>query len=308
MKPALILLTGPNNFMLQAERQRFIKDFAVSHGDLAIERFEAEEVEPAKVGEAINNLPFLVDSKLVVINRPSQARPLTDKLEVWLEELAAGINVLLIDPAPDKRTRWYKFITKTAKVMNFPALDESALKRWLKSYVGEQGVVIEPAAAEELIRLVGIDQQLLAMEIDKLLPLGRPIDKALINKLVDPLPRETIFELLEALMSKRLDRAGRILDQLRKSGTDAMEILALIGWQIQVLALVAAASEQPGSSGGLGLHPFVVRKNQAVASRLGLKGVRRLADLTVQSELSVKKRGANAAAVLDVLIMKLSEI
>jgi DNA polymerase III delta subunit len=62
----------------------------------------------------------------------------------------------------------------------------------------------------------------------------------------------------------------KLYDEQRLAKVEPQQILALVGWQLHVLAVVkAAGSRDPGATAKEAkLNPFVVRKSQAVANRI----------------------------------------
>ena len=64
----IITLTGSNYYLLKAPAGRAGSTISCTeHGELALERMDAEEAEPQAILDAVQSLPFLAPRKMVVI-------------------------------------------------------------------------------------------------------------------------------------------------------------------------------------------------------------------------------------------------
>lgn len=298
-------LSGKNTFLLQAEKRRRVEACTATYGALALEQFDAAQSEPQAIYDAITNLPFLVEKKLVVIDQPSVNKQLVEQLPEWLREGHSAIDILIIEPAPDKRTSWYKFLREHTDYSELMPLDERSVRPWLQEFAKEHGTAIDRSAADRLIALVGIDQQLLAQEIRKLATFRDTITAETVDALVEPLPQDTVFSMLDALVAGRQDDVAQLYDTLTRNGIDAAEILGMLGWQLHVLALVKAAR---GDAAAAGLSPYVVRKNSTLAGRLSRAQLKRLVDETFEAELKIKRDGMDAQLTVAVLLSTLGNL
>lgn len=297
-------LLGKNSYMLLEKKQQIIDAFNFEVGSLGVEKYDSE-TDTQVIYDALNNLPFLVTKKLVVIDEPSLNKELSDKLPDWLKE-NEQINALIVEPNIDKRTAWYKYLIQNSTVMSCDALDEHNTRLWVKDFVKKHEASITDGAVNLLLKNVGLDQQQLANEIDKLRNYNPTITEDSVKLLVDPMPQETIFSLLEALTNGDKNRTIKLYETLRLSGIEANEILAMIGWQIhKVLLVKASLSANQGESG---LHPFVVQKNTKLAKKLSMKELEKLVTLVADAELSIKKNGLSSSSVVSVLIFKILEL
>lgn len=301
----ITVLMGNNNFLLLQNKQKIIAEFINKYGDLGLEQFSAESTE-SSVKDGLLNLPFLVEKKLVILDEISVNKTLADSVKGWLESAGEAIDVLIIEPNPDKRTGWYKFIVQADRIIKCDDLDELGLSKWIADYVKNQGGEIDNSATKLLIKRVGIDQRQLVNEMNKLINYDTKITESNVVELVDPMPQESIFNLLESMVLGDTPRTMQLYDSLRLSGIDPSEILSMIGWQLHTLALVKSAMTRQGA--GTGLHPYVVQKNSAVARKLTYLDIKKLISMTIDAELQIKKDGLASANVVLVLIHKILEL
>ena len=186
-------LVGKNNYQILENKKRIITEFIKSYGDLSVEKLDAAEASEQAVYDAISNLPFLVEKKLVIIDEPSASKSLTEKLMIWLNGEDSSIDVLIVESNPDKRTAWYKFIVQNANLLSCDPMDERGLISWAVGYAKESGGAMTSSVAGSLVKSVGSDQQLIANEIDKLISYDKQITDDSLALLVDPTPQDTVF-------------------------------------------------------------------------------------------------------------------
>lgn len=299
-------LVGKNSYQILNNKKRIIGDFIKRYGDLSVEQFDAREASEEAIHDALNNLPFLVEKKLVIIDEPSTSKSLTENLTEWLVKDVEGMDVLLIESSPDKRTAWYKFIVQNTNLVLCDHLDEKNFSSWASEYVNSRGGKLDGRVALSLLKRIGPDQQLLANEIDKLLSYNLEITDASVNLLVDAMPQDTVFSLLDSLVAGDAKRTMELYDTLRLSGVDPSEILAMIGWQLHTIALVKSAIGQPATESGL--HPFVIQKNTPLAKRLTFKQIEQLVSSALEAELGIKRAGQKSQNAVAVLLFKLLDI
>lgn len=298
----IISLVGSNNFIILQKKKQIVDDFMAKYGNLAVENIEADfEIEKAR--SALLNLPFLVEKKLVVLSEPSANKELSEKLIEWLGNIDNQVDVLIIESKPDKRTAWYKYIQKNTELVSCDEIDEISTRKWILNIVREKGGEIDEGAVSLLISNTGLNQQQIYNEVNKLINYNPKITSETVNLLVEPIPKDTVFSLLEALISGNQAKTIDLYDSLRQSGIDANEILAMLGWQLHTILLVKSSQFEKNENSGL--HPFVVQKNISIAKRLSFKDFEKLLDLIISAELSIKKNGLAANKVVNVLLYEL---
>ena len=144
---------------------------------------------------------------------------------------------------------------------------------------------------------IGMNQQLLATELDKLLLYDPTITRTTIELLTEPAPQSTIFELIEAAFGGDSNRALALYRDQREQKVDPAQIIAMLTWQLRVLALIkTAARRSPDAiAKEAKLSPYVVRKSLPVAARIGLERLKQL----ITDLLSIDSRSKREHIDLD---------
>jgi DNA polymerase-3 subunit delta len=302
------LLTGENEFALLEEQRRRIAEFLVDNDAFGIERLDAAELDIPRLRDALLQLPFLVQKKLVVIKNVFAVKLIQDTLLDLLHQVPEEIDVLLIDPKSDKRTRLYKELSAHKQVSEYAQLKGSALEKWVVEYASQKGGTISNTTARYLIDRVGDGQMLLARELEKLSVFGT-IDRQLVDTHTEQALRSTVFNLLDKIFAHNTDDALRLYDALLATKTDPSEILSLIGWQLHVFALVKYAGSGTGSDIAklVGIHPYVAGKALQVVQTMSAETVKESVRKTLMTDEMIKTSPVDPRDAVRVLLLQLGE-
>jgi len=278
----IICLTGENDFGWRAELDKMVQAFVLEHGDMAVERLDGEAASFERLQESLRSIPFLTARKLVILDTPSAQKQFVEHAERLVKELSETTDLIILEPKLDKRLAYYKFLKRTTDFRESTGLDEDGLVRWLIQTAKERGGAITQADARFLMMRIGLGQRLLANELEKLLLYNPTVSRQTIELLTEPAPQSTVFELLEAAFAGNATLASALYRDQREQRVDPAQIIAMLTWQLRVLALIKAAGQRSSDdiARSSKLSPFVVRKSQTVAMRLTLGRLKRLiADL-----------------------------
>lgn len=305
----IIILTGENSFGLQRELDRLVSEFVAEQGDLALERLDGEDVEFARISEALTSLPFLASKKMVVLRRPSANKQFVDEAEKLLADLPETTDAIIVEPKLDKRLGYYKFLKKATDFREYKQLDLAGMARWLADEAKSRGGSLSVRDAQYLAERVGLDQQLLANELDKLLLYDPKITRESIELLTEATPQSTIFELLEAAFGGNTKRAMALYQEQRAMKIEAPQIIAMLAWQLHVLALIKAAGDRSADeiAAEAKISPFVVRKSQNIARKLTLQQLKQLVAELTDIDVRSKRTNLDVDEALQNYLLKLAE-
>jgi DNA polymerase-3 subunit delta len=280
---SVITITGSNDFMRTSELHAMIDSFVADQGGLALERIDAEEADFERIQEALTSLPFLASKKMVVLNRPSANTRFAESAEALLANLPETTELILSEPKFDKRSQLYKLLKKQTDFRDYAQLEGAQLANWLVDRAQAAGGKLSGSDARYLTERVGHNQQLLANEVDKLVLYRADITRQTIDELTEETPQSTIFELIEAAFSGQRQRALQLYEEQRRLKVEPIQIIAMLAWQLHVLAVVCAAEGRSADviATQSKLNSFTVSKTQRLAARLSLGQVRQLVDRLV---------------------------
>lgn len=303
----IVTLTGTNDFLRKAELKKLVSDFIAEHTDMAVERYDGDEADPARMRESVASLPFLTERKLVVLYEPGKQKAFAENIGDVLKEAADSTDVVIIEPKLDKRLSYYKTLKKETDFREFTDLDASGLARWAGDYVKTEGGELNASDARVLIDRVGPNQQQLRQELDKLLAYDSKVTKASIELLTEPLPQSTVFELLDAAFAGNTKRALELYREQRALKVEPQAIMAMLAWQLHTLALVksAGARSVDDIAREARMNPFVVRKSQGLTRHLSLERLKELIQQLLALDIRLKSASIDADEALQLYLLKI---
>jgi DNA polymerase-3 subunit delta len=303
-------ITGANDVLRQQALRQLVDSFVAEHGDMALERLDGEEASYERMLGAVQSLPFLAPRKLVVLRAPGANKEFTEKFEQFTDEIAETNDVVIVEPKLDKRLSYYKLLKRDTQFQEFAMLDGNSLARYAVDYAKGQGGSLSAADARLLIDRVGQNQLIVQHEIDKLVDHNPKITRGSIELLTERTPQSTIFELLEAAFAGDARKATRLYDEQRALQVEPQQIIAMLVWQLHILAVVKAAGSRTADdiARTAKLSPFTVRKTQMLAKHISLARLKQLVTQLRQFDVRLKSEGLNADEVTRYYLLDLARL
>jgi len=302
-----ITLSGSNDYLVNNELHKLLSDFGATNGDMAIEKLFADEVDYQKIYDALTSLPFLSAEKMVVIWNPSTNSQFAEKAEYLLGNLADSTDVIFVESKIDKRSSLYKLLKKQTDYREFGELDGNGLVHWLVNLAKAQNANISESNARFLIERLGTNQQMLFSELSKVALYDKNITKASIEITTEPIPQSSMFELLDSVFSGNSKRALALYQEQRDLKEEPQKIIGMLVWQFHIIALIKAAkqlnSEQIAKDSMI--HPYVVSKTTAIASKITLSQLRRMIHDLLELDVRLKTESIDDDEALKLYILSL---
>jgi DNA polymerase III delta subunit len=164
---------------------------------------------------------------------------------------------------------------------------------------------LQPAEALYLVQRVGLNQQGLSNELEKLLTYQPVINHATIDLLTEPLPSSSVFDLLDAAFSGNTKRAMQLYQEQRQQQVEPQAIMGMLCWQMHALAVVKA-NEKLGVQGiasGAKMSPYVVEKTMRLVSGLSLKQIKDLVKRVLDLDIRLKSEPVDADDAVQHLLL-----
>ncbi len=145
-------------------------------------------------------------------------------------------------------TAWVTAVEKAGVFVPVWPLKPNELPGWVEQRMASRGLKPSRDAIEALVELIEGNLLAAAQEIDKLALLhgDQPLDAATLEDLVADSARFDVFKLADAVLAGDAARALRILAGLRAEGE---QVVALLGWLLNQLQLLARLAAVPGNLG-----------------------------------------------------------
>ncbi len=293
----IITLSGNNSFALRRRLDELTSEFIKKYGDLALEKLDGEENEAQTIAEGLQSLPFLVQKKLVVVRNGGLNKEFAEDVEQIISSIGESTEVVFYEPQIDKRTVFFKELKNQTRFEEFNELDPQSLAKWLVEEAKNQGGQIGLADANYLVERVGVDQSLLASELNKLLTYRSEITRQSIDLLTEPTPQSKVFDLLDAAFGGRKEQALRLYEDQRAQKVEPQAILAMIAWQLQLIVLAKMAGNRSVTevSKDSGMKEYPLRKAKNLADKISDKDLKSM----VSEALDIDWRGKTTGLDMD---------
>ncbi|MEI9913791.1 MAG: DNA polymerase III subunit delta [Candidatus Saccharibacteria bacterium] len=285
----IITLTGDNGYQIISELSK-LKGSLRSADDLSVTKINGPEVNLDDVVMELASYSLFSSERLIILFEPSKTKGFDELLQSGELGLPDETTLVIVEPTLDKRKSYYKYLQKNTDFKQLNKLAPYELTKWITNYAKELGGSISVNDANYLINRVGDDQLLLSQELAKLILYSQDINTESINELTEQSPSSTIFELLDAAFGLDIKKALKIYSEQRLQKVEPEQILAMLSWQLNTLAIYMTSKNLDNSVvlSTSGLSPYTLNKARQIATKLSFSNlksfVRELANLDLASK------------------------
>jgi len=299
------LFFGENSYAIRQAVNELARAVRAQAGEQAVERFEGDQLESKELANILQGTTLFAAEKLVVITNASKNKALWVELEKYIEAMPEGTDLVLVETAPDRRTKTFKLLQKHATVKEERALSHAEAARWLVAAAKERGGVLSAKQATQLVELAGTDQWRLSNELDKLLAHG--ISNDAIEQLVEPTPQASVFALLDAALHRNRQA---VVSQLAtvKTAEDPYMLFGLLSTQVvQLAALVHGNGRLPEEiAKTLGVHPFPLKKLTPLARQTSPSELGGIIEVVATLDMQLKSTGLDPWLLMEQALSKIA--
>ena len=218
-----------------------------------------------------STLPFMADKKVVVVKNcyflTTESPKLEfeqsfNELEEYLENQNEGTVVIfsVIASKLDDRKSLVKKIKEKSKIYAVDNVNKKDLPRIVKQMFEKQGMSITSDALNEFLSRCGDDMYLINGEIEKLSCYKKEIDVKDIDLMVAKKIEDNVFEMIDAIFAKKLDKVFRIYYDLKINNNEPLTLISLIASQVrflyQVMVLKDKGYSENNIANELSCHPY----------------------------------------------------
>jgi len=321
MASSLYYFTGGNAYAVREEKRKWLRQFEEKHGTENLLVLQAADVTYRTLLDEVSVAPFIAEKRLLFVDgTPSLAK---EEVERLLGTIHPHCILVIADAAPDKRLAAVKALLKAAEVKEFPLLTGRALLQWMARFAQSHETSFAAGAAEELVSVVGENQDALAQEIAKLAHFAgrRSITARDIETLSVPSGEQEVWKLTNLLGEGKGEEALRYARTLLDHGEDPFSLWNILLWMLRTLVTVTAAVQagerNPARIASTYKVPFPSARNLLrLAQSVPLSSVQSLLLWATDAEKALKTGGLKATkeapeellAVVDAFILRTARL
>lgn len=275
------LLSGKDPF-LQDEHLRRLRAQHAHEGlsDTDYQEFRSGEHSPGQVIDFLRTAPFLSSGRMAAYRDVDRLEPESRQDLLGLVEVLPPHSVLVLVSGanPNKRDPFHAALGKKGRTLSCQPPYEEKLPEWLCARAKSEGASMNRSAAEAVIGRAGKDLASICGALERLRLYVHPrttIERGDVEALLGSTAEEDVFALAARVLESDGPGAVRVLERLYDDGLGAVEIVAVLGGQIERLYRAALARQAGMSraewSAGVKGHPYFLEKlwNQAGTADAG---------------------------------------
>lgn len=301
----IVVLTGENSFEVDRELQRIITAF-----DGTAEKIDGESLELKHIPDLLMGSSLFAQKRLVIIKSLSNNKAVWAQLGEWLPRVSNDTQLVLVEPKPDKRTKTYKDLQKSAEVKDFKPWgerDTRLAESWAISEAKKMGMELTSTLARILVDRTGIDQWRIFYALEKLIVLPE-VSKETIEDIIEASPTENVFQLFETALRGDGAKIHTVLETLELS-TEPYQLFALLSGQAMQLVTLAVSDKQSGEvAKDIGAHPFVLSKLTPYARELSRSDAQRIIAAFDEADEAMKTSAIDPWVAIERALLKVAQL
>ncbi len=300
---------GPNTYAAKHKIRDMAETYVAKAGsDFGLSRFDGAAVNFETLGGALTSMPFLANSRLVIIDGLSANKVVAEQVPGLLSQVPESTVAVFYESNVDQRTTYFKVMSKAARAVKFDNLTPPQLSTWIRREAEKLGGTIDAPAVNWLVETAGEDQWRVEQELNKLVNYDVHITLESVKKLVATSPTQSIFDLVDAMSGRQVAKALTIFRELVAERTNELYILTMITWQLRNLLL--AKSSGMTNSGELakqaGISPYVAGKALAQQRTMSEEYLKSAYLAAVETDYAIKSGKGNPEQLVEQLIYRVA--
>jgi len=311
--PELLFLSGQETYLVQSAA-RSVRDAVLPAGkdDFNDNVFYGKQVTAELILEAAMTYPVFAEKRLVTVKDAHQLPAAElEKLIPYLQNPVPETCLLFIADKIDNRRKFFQQFKKYGTLIEFKPLTEREIPRYVRQTLGE--VQISSDGLDLFCLMVDGNLHEIHGELEKLLTYigaARLIETKDVEAVVSRGRVESVFELGKAVGRGDVAKGLSLLKRLNASGEAPLKILSLLVrhfrqlWQVRELQVKKRPVQEIAKV--VGVPFFVVDEFIRQGKKFSRNDFQQAFELFLQTDLAMKSSGANAAALLDNLILRLT--
>lgn len=308
----LYLLCGDEPYLVERAVKKLMER-AVDPGfrDFNLNVFYGNEVKGDEVFSAAQTLPMFAERRVVLVKKGGELNAAAmEMLLSYLQDPCPSTCLIFQAEKVDGRKKFYAEFKKRGEMIEFKRPYENQLGPYVRDEVRAAGKKIDAAAAELLAYLVGNNLQELVSQIEKLcLYCGKKelITVADVKAIVSDTKVENVFEFTDALGSKDLSKALRLLTALLQDGEAPLKVLGAVArhyrqlWQVRELLDRKIPSADLAKASGI--NPYFLKKVVDQARNYKPGELKQVFERMLELDLAFKS-GGRADALFERFVME----
>ncbi|MDR3241070.1 MAG: DNA polymerase III subunit delta [Lactobacillaceae bacterium] len=315
----LYLIQGTDQYLMDQARKLFTQMIPKDDQSMNLAQFDMGETPLGVAIDDARSIPFFGDRRVVIIDHASflTGEQNKSKIEHNLDDLIEYVQhpepqTVLVIVAPyeklDRRKKITKLLQEQSVHLSFGDLTEHDVSQLIAETVQAKSYQITPQAQQLLIRLTNLNLTQIMSELDKLFLFAyatKQIDDEMVREVVTKTLSESIFDLIDFLLQKRLSEAVSLYHQLIISGEEPLRLQGAMTSHFRLLLQVkAATTSEQGTASALKVHPYRVKLASQTVRKFSYKSLAQAFLGLVDMEKQLKSTARDPELLFELFVLK----
>ena len=277
-----------------------------------------------EIMNACETMPFMGDRKVVVVYRASFLKEKTDaagtkmynEILKYLKDLPPYTVLIMYYLFNDKRdtpkkSNKVKVLEKVSKVVYFDKLKKDRYYKKVEEVFKEKGKEIGKIELRYFAEKVQNNFDIIRREADKLIAYAqnRSISKGDIDKLIANSSEDDIFDLIDFISQKKVEKTLDLLYDLLSKSDQHMLIISNVEnnfkrlYEIKILVQNGASVNDISSK--IKLPTFICEKLINQSSKFSIKQLQKIMEICLETENKIKTTGVDKNMEMELMIFNI---
>jgi len=269
------------------------------------------DVDVQTIIEQAKRYPMMSNYQVVIV-REAQNLKNIDGFERYFNNPAPTTLLVICykNTKIDKRKKVYKSITNYGIYFESTKLYDSDIPNWITDYLKNLNYSINPKATMLIAENIGAEISKIVNELGKLIiniPQSTIIDEDIVEKNIGISKEYNIFELQDALGTKNIFKANKIIHYFAANNKEfplpkVLPQLFSFYTKIMIYHQFKDKSDRKGVAASLGINPFFIKQFQVAAQNYNFPKL--VSIISYIKEYDLKSKGVNNASSPDGELLK----
>lgn len=307
------LLYGQEKYLIKQYRDKLLDAITDIHDTMNFSRFIGEKPDINSIIEFCETMPFLAERRVVLVEESGLFDISNKELAEVIPTLPDTTILVFVESAVDKTKKLFKTVDEYGETLSFQTPDDRTLSIWIKGQFKAEEKKVEDTAIYKLIESAGSDMNQIKNEIEKLICYTMNKDIVTVEDVeelcVDNVESK-IFDMVDAIVEKRKDRALHLYHDLLENREEPMRILALITRHYDYLTKVKLGSADHMNDDQIAkilkVSSWIIKKYNRQNNSYSLSDLKRILESCQEIDYKVKTGQTTDAIAVELLILELS--
>ena len=269
---------------LRLLREKFVSDITFDYCDVG-----ALQSDFSALKDSLALFPLLSEKRVTCVREfYPKADAIKGELKDYLTAPASNSILVIINSKEHEQLKKLPEIT----VVDCKKADKFTLARWIKGYLGENGVSIELELASIFADYCQLDMTRIKIECDKICAYagnGGKISKSDIDLMINAESEYKIYEMTDCIAKKQINSAIKIIGEMMAKGDTQLRVISAIYQYFRRLLHIALSDKDDKDLAPLlGIKEVVVKINRQQAKKFKPKNLKTAVDELAQAEYKIK--------------------